>query len=285
MMMRVIKRVYREIRAFSRLLGANSVGAYSASAAFFAVTSFFPFMLLLMTFVQNTPLERSIAEALDNNVVNTIAGEFLGSVITEISESDKPNLLFGTVAGLSVLWTASRFMLSVVQGLNKICRSGNAEKTKKKGWVKLRVMSLLYLALLQIVLLAALGILVFGELINGWLAEEFGIYVVSEVVIASRWAVGFLLLIAVFTLSYTFVPERKTRLRSQLPGATLAAIGWLGFSWLFAVYVDGFANYGAVYGSLAAVVVLMLWLYFCMYILFMGAAVADFVRQRFLKTV
>jgi membrane protein len=279
-----IKRIYSEVRAFTQIIGRGSVGAYSAAAAFFAITSFFPFMLLLMTLVRNTPLETHIQEALSDNLINTLGGELLAGVVSEISETAKPNMLFGTFAGLSALWAASRCVLSVIQGLNKVCgkSADSGSKPKKKSWLKQRAMSLIYVVVLQVVFIAALGVLVFGDVINTWLIAEFEFRFlgVGELAVAQRWVVGFVLLIAVFLLAYTFVPDRKTKLRRQLPGAALAAAGWLGFSWVFAIYIDNFANFGAVYGSLATVVILMLWLYFCMFILFTGAAVDSIIPDK-----
>ena len=57
------------------------------------------------------------------------------------------------------------------------------------------------------------------------------------------------------------------------PGAMIASVGWIAYSVLFAFYIDNFSNYAPLYGSLTAVILLMLWLYSCMYILFLGAEI------------
>jgi membrane protein len=258
--MNVIKKTYKEIQSFVQTLNQNSVAAYSAQTAFFIITSFFPFMLLLMTLIKHTPLESHIKQALEGDFMNSVAGEFLSRILEEITARATPGTLLG-VAGISALWAASRCILSVIQGLDKVYECHN-QAGEKKGWFKLRLVSVVYLLALMAMFIVALGILVLGEYVLQGL---------SDLVIALRWAVGFLLLTTVFTLSYTFVPQRKTRLLRELPGAVLSTAGWLGFSWLFSMYIDNFADFGAVYGSLAAAVALMLWLYFCMFILFFGA--------------
>jgi membrane protein len=66
------------------------------------------------------------------------------------------------------------------------------------------------------------------------------------------------------------VPDKKMKYKKQLPGALFSAILWYVFSYVFSLYVDRFNGY-SIYGSLTFVVVIMLWFYFCMYIILMGA--------------
>ena len=56
----------------------------------------------------------------------------------------------------------------------------------------------------------------------------------------------------------------------QLPGAVFAAIGWMVVSWVFSVYVDVFEGFSTMYGSLTTIVLIMLWMYFCMYCILIG---------------
>jgi len=66
----------------------------------------------------------------------------------------------------------------------------------------------------------------------------------------------------------------------EFPGAIISAAGWVGFSALYSFYITHFANYSYLYGSLTAIVLLMLWLYFCMNILFFGAEVNVLITSR-----
>ena len=75
---------------------------------------------------------------------------------------------------------------------------------------------------------------------------------------------------AIFTAMYLVLPNQKNRLADVIPGALLASSGWLIFSNLYSVYVDHFAHLSNVYGSVYAVALSMLWLYFCMAIVFYG---------------
>ena len=92
-------------------------------------------------------------------------------------------------------------------------------------------------------------------------------------VISVRTIVGMCLMILFFSLLYSTIPQKKLSFFSVLPGSILSATGWIGFSYLFSFYIDNFSNYSATYGSLTAIVLSMLWLYACMYIVFIGAEI------------
>ena len=80
-------------------------------------------------------------------------------------------------------------------------------------------------------------------------------------------------------LLYLVIPNRKSRLLAELPGAVLTAGGWICFSYLFSFYIDHRQNIAFAYGSLTTLAFSMLWLYFCMYILFVGAEINVFLSN------
>ena len=83
------------------------------------------------------------------------------------------------------------------------------------------------------------------------------------------------ILTGAFMLLYAFIPNIKLKVRDQFPGALFSAVSWNLFSWGFSIYVGTF-NGLSIYGSLSAIVVIMLWLYFCMYLLLIGAHINRF---------
>ena len=66
------------------------------------------------------------------------------------------------------------------------------------------------------------------------------------------------------------MPNHIVQLKVQLMGAAFSAVGWMIVSWIFSVYLDIFKGFSSMYGSLTTIVLIMLWLYFCMYILLLG---------------
>ena len=81
------------------------------------------------------------------------------------------------------------------------------------------------------------------------------------------------------TALYTWLPYERQDIRLQLPGALISTVGWIGCSYGFSIYFNYFGNYSYMYGSLTAVVILMLWLYACICILFFGAEINQHWRR------
>ena len=75
------------------------------------------------------------------------------------------------------------------------------------------------------------------------------------------------------------IPRKQVSLRNAFFGAALASAGWVLFSFIFSVFVENFANYATIYGSLAALVILMVWLYACMFILLIGGEIAMWLQH------
>ena len=69
---------------------------------------------------------------------------------------------------------------------------------------------------------------------------------------------------------YKFLPNRKAKFVKQIPGSVFSAIAWMVVSWVFSVYVDIFQGFSSMYGSLTTIVLIMLWMYFCMYSILLG---------------
>ena len=100
-----------------------------------------------------------------------------------------------------------------------------------------------------------------------------------------RAILGFATLIVFFLLLYIAVPNRKSTISKELPGAMISAAGWMIFSYLYSFYIDNMTNFSNTYGSLTAIVFLMLWLYFCIYILFIGYEINNVLASKTLKSV
>jgi len=272
--MNTIKKLYTETSGFLKKMHEDSVSAYSAQSAFFVIISFFPFTMLIMTLTRFLPVEINLQRHLANNIFDPATSDFVNGIMRELSGKAASGVLLGAM-GISAVWSSSRCLLSVIGGLNQIYGS-----TVKRSYLFLRITSIIYILALQVTVIISLALLVFGEQINDWLITSLNIRGMSDFMVNIRWIMGLLVLILFFMFIFTVVPERKTRFLSEMPGAVVSAFGWLGFTGLFTMYVDNFSNYGALYGSLTAAVILMLWLYFCMYIMFFGAEVNVYLQSK-----
>ena len=178
-----------------------------------------------------------------------------------------------SVSAIGVLWSASRGIYGLLMGLNAIY--GVQEN---RGYVYTRAISVFYTFLFLLVLLLTLVLNVFGESILEMLPPVRGaLWEFLAEIVDFRFILLLLLQTGLFTAMFMALPNRKNKFSDSFPGAVLASFGWLLFSNLFSVYVEYFAGYANVYGSVYAVALSMLWLYCCMSIVFYGGALNQYL--------
>lgn len=262
----VIIAVVNYIRYFLNKLKEDAVSAYAAQAAFFVILSFFPFAMLLMTLIQYLPVtEEMLIQMAEEGIPNTI-NVYVISLIHEIYIQPSTAIISATV--IAAIWSASKGFLAIIRGFNSVY--GIHES---RNYFLIRLIASGYTAIFALVIVVALSVLVFGNKIFIGISDK--IPVLSDLaflIISLRTAVGFLIMFSFFWMLYIWIPNRRAHIWSEIPGALLTSVGWLGFSYLYSFYIDNFANFDT-YGSLTVIVLLMLWLYACMYIVFIGGEV------------
>lgn len=259
--------ILRLIRAFIKKINNDGISALSAHAAFFVLISFFPFVMFLLTLLSYFPNFSETLPSVNLSFLPSAVSSMIVQAFTELSDRANGTILSVTV--VLAIWSASRGILSIMRGLNSI---HNIRETR--NYIVTRIMATGYTIVFAVLLLVMILIFVFGNQLTLWLVERFptlGDF--ALLIISFRTAVGISVLILFFLLIFISLPNRKTSFWCELPGAVLTATGWVGFSFLFSFYVNNFSNYTAIYGSLTAIVLCMLWLYACMYILFIGAEI------------
>jgi membrane protein len=135
-------------------------------------------------------------------------------------------------------------------------------------------LSILYTILLAVLIIVAVGLMLIGPQIAEWLAQQIGLD--SVFVILWQWLripAATLLLVAVLALIYYLFPNIDQPFRVLTPGAVLTVIVWLVASLGFSVYVNNFGNFSAIYGSLAGIIVLLVYIYILASVLLFGAEV------------
>ena len=182
----------------------------------------------------------------------------------------------GTVIPVTIivaLWSAGKGVLSVTSGLNCIYA-----KTETRNYFYLRIRASFYTVLFLLAIMLSLILSVFGNSISVMLYEYVPfLSKVVDFIIRIRTFVTLVVLTVFWDLVYKFLPNRKNRakttLRRQLPGAVFTACGWLLVSFIFSVYLDIFTGFTNMYGSLTTIILILLWLYVCMYIILLGGEV------------
>lgn len=246
----------------------SHVGAYAAQSAFFFVLSLIPIILLLMTMVQYTPLTRGDVMTAVTEVFPKTVTPFLISIINEVYSQSTAII---PVTILVALWSAGRGVLAITSGLNCIYQS-----KETRNYFYLRLRASVYTVLFLLVIISCLLLAVFGNRIS--IFVEINAPVLQKAVdflirIRTSLTVGVMMLFCM--LLYRFLPDVKirTKWKNQIPGSVFSAIGWQIISLIFSVYLDIFEGFSTMYGSLTTIVLVMLWLYFCMYMILLGGVI------------
>lgn len=252
--------------ALGRRVQRMGIPGHAANAGYFIVLSVFPALVLLLSLFRYTRLDAGdLMELLEGVIPAALLPAAERLIISTYAQTSGAVV---SVSAVGALWSASRGMYGVLQGLNAIY--GVKED---RGYWYTRSISVLYTFGLLIVLLLTLILNLFGEALVDLLESST---TPAWQILSNVLDLRFVLLLALQTLLFCAIfmvlPNRKNRFSDSFPGAVLASVGWLIFTELFSVYVEHFRGYSSIYGSVYAVALSMLWLYFCLSILFYGGA-------------
>ena len=265
-MLLLIVSIIKVIRVFSRKLRDDFIGAFSAQAAFFIFISFFPFAMFLLSLLKYLPFTESELMEACRSLLPSVLHAPLITVISELYDKAASTTIV-SVTIIATLWTSSKGVLSIIRGMN-----GVYANKETRNFIVIRIKAVLYTLVLAILLIALFVIFVFGNQLYLWILDKIpGFANFALIIISFRAIVGLCILTLFFLLLYIVVPNRKTTIVKELPGSILSASGWMIFSYLYSFYIDNMSNMNYTYGSLTAIVLCMLWLYFCMFMMFVGA--------------
>lgn len=259
----MIHKLYVIMKDFQKQIKRDNISAYAASSAFFIFLSLFPMLLLICSILPYT----SLTEADLMRVATQIApGGIDGFVVNQIMYLYDKSPAVLSVAAIVTVWSAAKGVLALMRGLNAV--NGLIED---RNYFILRLWACFYTVIILVATICSMLIMVFGNVLVSMILTNFPqtewfFTLTMHFRFLFVWAV----LALIFSLLYTWIPNKRMRWRYQLPGAAFAAVAWSIFSWGFSIYVDRFNAFN-VYGSLTTIIIVMLWLYFCMYIVLIGA--------------
>lgn len=258
---------------FAQYMRKKNINTFAASTAFFLFLSLLPMLMLLCALIPYTPLTESVLMS----VVTGIAPSSMDSLmIGMISDVYDKSIGVISVTAVATIWSAGKGILALMRGLNAV-----HDLEENRNYFVLRLVASFYTVLILVLMLLSLVVLVFGNSLVGILESRipkagylFDFLMQFKILFA--WVV---LTIAI-ALIYTHVPGKQQRFKTQLPGAVVATVGWNFITWGFSVYINLFNGFNT-YGRLAAIIVLMLWLYSCMYMILAGAFLNRYFKPAF----
>ncbi|MCQ4322734.1 YihY/virulence factor BrkB family protein [Stutzerimonas stutzeri] len=255
----LLKRTFKE---FSN----DDMTTYASALAYRAIFSLFPFLLFLISLLGLLDLQEFFTWLREqvSLVLPPDALSLVNPVIDEMQEKKGGFLSFGI---LLALWSASIGVRSLMNAMNKAYDVEEGRPT----W-KLILLSVVYTIGLALILLATAALMIVGPQVIEWLADQVGL---KDIVVTLwtwlRWPVVVVLMMLVLAVIYYVTPDVEQEFRFITPGSVLAVIVWIAASTAFGLYVQNFGNYDATYGSIGAVIVLLLYFYISAAVLLFGA--------------
>lgn len=272
--MKIVKKIIDTVRGFMDSMRSGHTTAYAAQAAYFIILSFIPFMLLLMTSVKYTPLTRDEVVRFVMQICPESFQAFIEGIVSEVYEK---SLGVVPVSALTAMWSAGKGVQSLMNGFNCIY-----QVKETRSYLVTRVRAIFYTLVFVISIILTLILQVFGNSLQRELSRHLPFMdQLVTVIISMRVLITMSVLCIVFLLMYKFIPNRKATFRSQFPGAVLSSVCWSVFSFVFSLYIDFYRGASNMYGSMTTLVLILLWLYFCMMFVMIGAQVNHYFEEKF----
>ncbi|MDR6999127.1 YihY/virulence factor BrkB family protein [Neobacillus niacini] len=262
------------IRLLWHRIEEDDLNGLSAQLAYFFLLSLFPLLIVLFTLLPYIPIPHQ-------NVLGVIKG-FAPAEAMDLIEKNVKYVMNHRNSGLlsfgiiGTIWSASNGINAIVRAFNK---AYNVKENR--SFIVVRGTAILLTLGMIIVFILAIILPVFGR--------KIGIFVFSQVGFSDEFVnvwdtlsypVSAVILFLIFTGLYWIAPNVKLRCRSAIPGGAFATVGWIISSVGLSFFVGKFSDFSLTYGSIGAIIVLMIWLYLSAFIIILGGEINAFYSEK-----
>ena len=243
----------------------------AAQLSYYALLALFP-ALIFLTALMGLFSVQSFMPELMNYLRNVLPADALSMVqrfLTQVAEGSGANIL--SLGALGALWASSSGVTAIMDALNVVF---GVKEDRRPFW-RVRLTAIVLTTGLAGFVIMSLALVLYGPTIGRWIADLMGFDVVfTWIWNVLQWPVIATLMLIVVAAIYHICPDRRhKRWRWVTPGSVFAVLMWLLVSLGFKAYVDNFGDYNKVYGSIAGVIVLMLWFYWSGMVLLLGGEI------------
>lgn len=242
----------------------------AAQLSYYVLLALFPALIVLTALMGLLSVQNYMPELM-SYLRNVLPGDALSMVerfLQQVAEGSGANIL--SLGGLGALWASSSGVTAIMEALNVVY---DVKDDPRPFW-RIRLTAVLLTMGLAGFVIFSVALVLYGEHIAAWVADAVGLgpyFTWAWLVL--QWPVIIGLMLTVVAAVYYFCPAIEQDWRWVSPGSVFAVTMWLLVSLGFKAYVENFGNYNAVYGSIAGVVVLMLWLYWSGMVLLIGGEI------------
>lgn len=249
--------------SFRQGIGRAHISIFAASSTFYLFLSLVPLAILFLCLLPFTSLTQGMILQPLLNYAPEQFKQLIHNIVTEVYA--------GSLSALSLsliieLWSASRFFVCLTQGIGEIY-----EGYQEQNFFRLRLHGVLYTGLLILFVVLDFSIVVFGEHLMHLVGRYFPYYMgFWKTLLQLRGLIFIAYLTCYNAMLFDSLPRKKLKFRQQLPGAAFSAIVWFIFSKLYSLFINMFHMFG-IYGNLTMIIISLVWMYYSMFILYMGA--------------
>lgn len=289
-----LKLIIRFINKFGEKISDNYTAACAAQAAFFILLSVVPIISLILAVTTYLPFtQQDVLHLMMQIIPDDLIG-YVQDIIADLYARAGKTVI--SVSAITMLWSASKGIAALMDGFNTMYQL----RRDNNNWVVSRCIAIVYTVLFILLFVIAMcGYVMVSHYYQEYIKGVFEIEsAMRTILLLIRYVMGWLLFYGFLLMLYVILPggfglpigkEEKVnlgeRVRQQMPGAAFAAVAWLVISRIVVIYIDYFPNLSLMYGSLAGIVIAMLWLYFCMYSIFIGAVINYLLSEGYLTRV
>ena len=244
----------------------DQISEYAYHITYSLLLSFFPFIIFLMTLIGYMDLDSSVVlTALENYFPQNVY-LLVSEIITDVIDKQRDGLMSFSI--LFSVYAASGGFRAFVNASNRAMRV-----KEERHIILLYLQSFFWVVLFAFVILLSLAGIVFGEQILNLVYRYYKPYGNNKLLHIFRVIIPEIMIFVLFLCFYMFVPARKVCFKCAITGTVLTTSSWIIFTMLFQLYVNNYANYSRFYGTLGAVVALLLWLLLTSTIMLIGVEI------------
>lgn len=256
----------------------------AAEMGFWFMIGSFPFLLFLTALFAWLGKKAVMYPIL--NFINTVAPPDVARLINSVLDEAmifKQGTLIAVIGFIITVALASNAIAVIIKGLNRALK---IEETR--SFLYTRTLSVLMVFVNAFVLFMSVNILILGKVILDFCAQNnIILYATADVISFLRWPAMIAVIFLVFWVNYYILPalegDEKIKIKTSIPGAFFLSTFWLLGSWCFSLYLSNLNAYNKVYGTIGAVAILMVWLYYTSLLILLGGLLNSKYHDKLLK--
>lgn len=258
---------------FIHRYNAHQITAYGAQMSYFFILSLFPFLIFLVSLTSFLSVDAQWMSQNFKVIFPAGTGDIVAGYIKKLSQTDSRVVSLSILASL---WSASKAISALMRAMNAVY-----EVKEPRSFVKAKILGILYTFLFALAIILALVLPSMSRDFFYWIQRYVFIPdIFVDTFTALRWLGVIVFLTLVIGSTHLVMPNRHISFKQALPGTVFSVLGWWALSYGFSYFVENFSRFTIVYGSLTAVIVLMIWVHLAGIVLMLGGEVNHYLMKK-----